>query len=285
MYEDRPSDTAILVARSILLASEDKQLLKLLAAGEREILRQILEDGSGRTWFDFARNHASTRRLMFLAERWLLPGIIAHYLARKRKIETAVRESIASGLEQVVIVAAGFDTLAWRLQREFPHVHMLELDHPATQQVKRLALGESPNFNYGAVDLATQSLAMAIRACPSFSMKRPAVFVIEGLTMYLTAERVAALTKDVAELAGSTGRIVFTFMEQDDDGSIGFRGENPLIPRWLAARREPFLWGITRTDLPSFLAENGLQELQVIDHTLPMGAILAELDAKGSPQH
>ncbi len=104
MKKDLPSDTAILVARSILLASEDKQLRKLLAAGEREILQQILEGVIGGTWFDFARSHASTRRLVFLAERWLLPGIIAHYLARKRQIETTVRKSIADGLEQVVII-------------------------------------------------------------------------------------------------------------------------------------------------------------------------------------
>ncbi len=41
---------------------------------------------------------------------------------------------------QVIILAAGYDTLAWRLSAEYPMVNFIEVDHPATGRAKRHAL-------------------------------------------------------------------------------------------------------------------------------------------------
>jgi methyltransferase (TIGR00027 family) len=200
----------------------------------------------------------------------MVPGIVPHYLARKRRIEIAVREALDGGAMRVVVLGAGFDTLAWRLHGEFPKVEFLELDHPATQRVKRRALGDAVNFSYGQVDLALQSLADR----PGLDASGSTVFVAEGLTMYLREERVAALLRDFAASAGPAGRVVFTFMEQDDAGSIGFRGQNPLVAAWLKLRSEPFLWGIRRDRLPGFLASCGLGNAEVIDEVRLRAEIL-----------
>jgi methyltransferase (TIGR00027 family) len=268
MRDETPSDTATLVARSIVLAADDDGLRKLVEQGEAETLRRILGDGGG--WFGLARRRAWARRLFFKVVDRMVPGIVPHYLARKRWIEIAVRESFADGVGRVVVLGAGFDTLAWRLRREFPQVEFLELDHPATQRVKRRALGEAANFSYGQVDLALRSLADS----PGPDASVSTVFVAEGLTMYLREERVAALLRDFAASAGPAGRVVFTFMEQDDAGSIGFRGQNPLVAAWLKLRSEPFLWGIRRDRLPGFLASCGLGNLEVIDEVRLRAEIL-----------
>lgn len=259
MRDDKPSDTATLVARGIVLAAKDDRLRKLVAEGEAEALRRI--PGEGRGWFRLAMRHAWARRLFFLIMDVMVPGIVAHYMARKRWIEGSVREALAGGAARVVVVGAGFDTMAWRLHGEFPEVEFLELDHPATQRVKQRALGEARNFSYGQVDLAVRSLADS----PGLVEGVSTVFVAEGLTMYLPEERVAALLRDFAVLAGPAGRVVFTFMDEDDAGLIGFRGQNPLVASWLKLRSEPFLWGIRRDRLPAFLASCGLGELEMID--------------------
>ncbi len=269
MRDDTPSDTATLVARSMVLAAEDDGLRKLVEQGEAETLRRILGDGVG--WFGLARRQAWARRLFFKVVDRMVPGIVPHYLARKRWIEIAVREALAGGAARVVVLGAGFDTLAWRLHGEFPEVEFLELDHPATQRVKRRALGEAANFSYGQVDLALQSLADS----PGLDASMSTVFVAEGLTMYLREERVAALLRDFAALAGPAGRVVFTFMEQNAAGSIGFRGQNPLVAAWLKLRSEPFLWGIRRDRLPGFLASCGLGNVEVIDEVRLRDEILA----------
>ncbi len=269
MRHDRPSDTATLVARSIVLAAKDQKLRKLVAEGEAETLRRMVGEGGG--WFGLTIRHAWVRRPFFTIMNFMVPGIVAHYLARKRQIEQAVREGLAGGATRVVILGAGFDALAWRLHGEFPEVEFLELDHPATQRVKRRALGEAANFSYGQVDLAARSLAEV----PELAAALRTVFVAEGLTMYLREERVAALLRDLASIAGPAGRVIFTFMEEDDAGSIGFRGQNPLVAGWLKLRSEPFLWGIRRDRLPGFLASCGLGDVEVMDEVRLRDQILS----------
>ena len=265
MRNDSPSDTAMLVARSILLAAEDVRLCRLVAPQEAEVVERILAVAGQKAWFEFALKHGWARRALFRLERAMVPGIVAHYLARKRRIELAVREALASGIRQVVVAGAGFDTLAARLCQEFPSTLFLELDHPATQAVKRRALSPAPNLQFHPVDLATEALAPALSASPDFSNTRSSIFIAEGLTMYLSAARVGALFRSLAELAGPAGRVIFTFMEQGDDGAICFRGENPIVSRWLQSRREPFLWGIPRKALPAFLETHGLGGSVVLD--------------------
>lgn len=268
MRDDTPSNTATLVARSIVLAAEDERLRKLVAPGELEVLSRILGEGGG--WFEWARRKAWARGIFFKSMDLMVPGIVAHYLARKRRIEEGVRVALVGGATRLVVLGAGFDTLAWRLRGEFPEVDFVELDHPATQGAKRRALGEAANFSYAQVDFAKESLAEV----PSFAGGVSSVFVAEGLTMYLREERVAALLRDLAGLAGPVGRVIFTFMEQDDAGSIGFRGQNPLVAGWLKLRSEPFLWGIRRDRLAGFLESCGLGNAEVVDETGLRDAIL-----------
>ena len=68
------------------------------------------------------------------------PGILAHYWHRKRWIESRCRVAIKEGVTHVVVIGAGFDTLALRLAGEFPDVRWIELDHPATQGAKQRGL-------------------------------------------------------------------------------------------------------------------------------------------------
>jgi methyltransferase (TIGR00027 family) len=273
MRADSPSDTSLLIARSLLLASKDPYLCRLLAPGEAEMLFRILDRAGSAPWFDFALKSRWARLALFRLERLMLAGIIAHYLARKRWIERRVREALADGIRQVVVLGAGFDTLAARLSLEFPHVRFIELDHPATQPVKRSAMNPTPNLDFQPVDLSHESLP----ACLRMSRTEPCIVIAEGLTMYLTAARVAAMLQDSATLAGPGGKVIFSFMEQADDGSISFRGENLLIAKWLKSRREPFLWGISRDSLPAWLDDHGLRCGVVADDRALRSEILAPL--------
>ena len=255
MRSDKASNTARLIARSILLASHDPRLRELVAEGESEITARILEETGGNLFSRLAL-YRIPRSLLLGLERAMLPGIIAHYLVRKRRIARAVRESLASGMKRVVVIAAGYDSLCARLKNGFPEVDFIEIDHPATQGAKRRALPESHNFRYIAADLSKESLS------GHFPLDFSAVIVIEGLTMYLEEEAVSEIFQ---KLAPACGTLIFTFMEKDENGSIAFRGQSPVVRAWLRKRGEPFLWGIARSELPSFLERCGFQCLEIID--------------------
>ena len=275
MRSKSPSDTAILIARSILLSASDPGLAPLLAPGEAEASRQMLGEKASGGWFGFMTSREWGRKSLMFAEWLLLGGIFAHYLARKRWIEKAVRSSIRKGIRQVVVVGAGYDSLAWRLRKEFGQVSFFEIDHPATQAAKREALGESPNLHFVAADLSAELPSAALIRCPDYHLHEPAVVIAEGVTMYFGKSRVLELIRSFAAISGSAGQVLFTFMAAGDDGSIHFRGENPAVGWWLRLRREPFRWGCRRTDLGAFLKACNLSVETIADHRDLRSGILA----------
>lgn len=275
MRADQPSATAKLIARCILLSARSPQLQPLVAPGEPEALTRILAAGGPAGWFEFSLKQAWARRLLFTLERWMLPGVITHYLARKRWLEAAVRAALGREVRQVVVLGAGFDTLACRLQGERPDVRFIELDHPATQSPKRTALGSVSPIIFLAADLATDSPADVLRACPVFAANEPTLFLAEGLLMYFPEKRVAELLGGLARATRPPVEVLFSFMARAPDGSIGFRGEHAAIGWWLRQRREPFKWGVAREALPAFLQSCGLHMQTVADHETLRTEILA----------
>lgn len=275
MKTHSPSDTATLIARSILLSARDASLAPLLSEGEEEATRQILGERARSGWFAFAECKDWFRRGLMTAERLLLGGIFAHYLARKRWIEREVLRGLENGIRQVVIVGAGYDTLAWRLRQDWPEVEFFEVDHPATQKAKREALGMSANLHFIPGDLAAVSLPELLVPHARYCRDEPAMIIAEGLTMYLPEKSVRALLGASAMLAGEKGRVIFTFMEATEEGSISFRGENFLVSLWQQLRREPFRWGCRRAELPDFLRSAGLRPEAVANHRELRARILA----------
>ncbi len=268
MKDDEPSATARLIARSLLLLSQDPagSLLVpprcaetsawfLAACGENPVRFQRLAQQS---WF---------RRLLLQAEQLTAPGILMHYVLRKRWIEEAVREGLAAGAQQVVVLGAGFDTLAWRLDREYPKVEFWEFDHPATQAAKQAALAahEPPaaNLYFGTLNLAAERLKEALVSAPGYQLQLETVFVAEGLLMYLEPEQVTTLFRDAQAASGPGSRFAFTFLEPQADGRTGFAGRNRFVNWWLRRRGEPFRWGASHREVKSFLNASGwrLQEI------------------------
>ena len=279
MRSKSPSQTATLIARSILLSARDPALSPLLAPGEEEATRLILGHRADGGWFAFAERHAWARRGLMLAERFLLGGIFAHYLARKRWIEGEVRRAIESGVRQIVILGAGYDSLAIRLHREFPEVGFFEIDHPATQRSKRDSMAPAANLHFLSAELSSELPHEVASSSACFSCGDPSIVIAEGLTMYFHGERVTELLRSSARLAGKQGRVILSFMEAAEDGAISFRGENPAVGWWLLLRREPFHWGCQRDDLPDFLEAAGLRLQVLANHRDLRAKILAPRNA------
>jgi methyltransferase (TIGR00027 family) len=153
-----------------------------------------------------------------------------------------------------VVIAAGFDALAWRTSRLYPHIRISEVDHPATQAVKARAVGRTQVFPpFHPLDLGSASIASVLDRQP------PSVVVAEGLLMYFTEQQVATILRDMAAAVTPGSRVIFTCMTSDRGGRLGFPAGHPLIDRWLAHQREVFRWGIQADALPAFLAGVGLR--------------------------
>jgi methyltransferase (TIGR00027 family) len=233
----------------------------------------FIEDGSwrarllhrciGQGWF---------RASVTVIEQLTIPGILLHYLLRKKYLEEVVRDRLAKGCKQVVVLGAGFDTLALRLQQEFPEALFIELDHPATQGAKREALAvrqvRPRGLRFLAIDLARDLLEQTLLDCGDFDPSAPTVFVAEGLLMYFPVEKVREIFRFVRAHAGSKSVFAFTFLEPRADGRIGFRRSGMGVDWWLTLRGEPFQWGINWNDLPGFLKANGFALHNLVTHEI-----------------
>ena len=257
MRADRPSSTALLIARCTLLAAREPALCALVPPAAVTPLAAMLAAAGGGRGLDFALSRSWSRRLLLLLERAILPGIIAHYLARKGWLEHRATAALDAGHTQLVVLGAGFDTLAWRLHRTRPAARFFELDHPATQRPKVAALTSTPNLAFLPADLSQTLPSAHLLTHPQFDSTQPTCFIAEGLLMYFTEPRVQEILADLARFPRV--EIAFTFMAPGPGGRAAFRGGSPAIGAWLRFRREPFAWAIPPETVAEFLRPLGLR--------------------------
>jgi methyltransferase (TIGR00027 family) len=242
MREAGPSSTAQVIALAMVLLGRDP-LLRTAVSEEAAAAAHGCLKASTLPWRLLARavGTAPGRAAARVVERLVLPGIVRHYAARKLFIQRAVERSRAEGYGRLIVLGAGCDGLALRMAgRGMPAV---EIDHPATQRLKRrmLALHSgcgAPELR--AFDLTRDSLDAALDGASTTS--EGVVVVAEGLLMYLDHERVGEVFAQIAAMPAARVRVIFTFMRPGRDGAGAFEGASRLVNVWLGWKKEPFAW-------------------------------------------
>jgi methyltransferase (TIGR00027 family) len=197
------------------------------------------------------------RRLTIAAMEREGPGLWASLICRKRYIADKVT-AVLDDIDAVVILGAGFDTLAYRLAR-MTRIPIFEVDQPVnvarkTAAVKR-ALGAPPSsVRLVPLDFECDDV-LTVLTEHGYRPESRTVFVWEAVTQYLTAEAVyATLTALRSAAAGS--RLVFTYIRRDFIDGINLYGAVPLYRRFV--QRQP-LWrfGLPPQEVATFLAGHG----------------------------
>lgn len=288
MIENRPSWTAVLIGLVILILSGDADGRSKIPSGSAQVQEELLRGLLPRHFwliFALAKNPIISKLVRSLLSFIVYPKLLDSAGVRKCFIEEHVRRRIADhGCRQVLVLAAGYDTLALRLSREFSSVQFWELDHPTTSQMKQEALvrvmkdtssslGVPENLHLVAADLAIQgSLQQALlhpetqeATSAQYDPKACTVVVMEGILMYLTTEQVQQLFSNVANITGGGNK-----ENKNHDGSsvcFDFFGRNENTKRadlgWLSAfvywafaqAGESFYFAIEPDKLVSFFAD------------------------------
>ena len=131
----------------------------------------------------------------------------AAIVARARFVEDLVVEQAGLGVDQYVILGAGFDSFAQRRPEIASRLRMFEVDQPAPQAWKRqrlqeLGFGVPEWLRLVPVDFeAGGSWWWEQLVAAGFDPGRPAVVVSTGVTMYLTRDANRATLRQVAGLA------------------------------------------------------------------------------------
>ncbi|MFI5959655.1 class I SAM-dependent methyltransferase [Cryptosporangium sp. NPDC051539] len=176
----------------------------------------------------------------------------------------------AAGAQQALVLGAGFDSRAHRLPA-LRDAAVFEVDHPATQAVKRRRLPGRVVFV--PVDFLRDDLGAALVGA-GFDSGARTVVVWEGVTNYLTESAVDATLRSVVGLVPVGSQIVFTYVDRGVlggggglAGGAGVGGVDEFggfagVESWrgaVSAAGEPWTFGFVPAELPGYLADRRLR--------------------------
>jgi methyltransferase (TIGR00027 family) len=196
--------------------------------------------------------------------------LAAHTTLRMVAIDEQVRDAVAAGTRQVVILGAGLDTRAWRLP-ELGATRVLELDLPQTQNGKRLRLGGTParaeEVRFVPVDLHRADLDWVLGHA-GHDARDPTVWILEGLTMYLPHPSVRATLAGVAGRSAPGSRLAMTFAVPEVLGDSGpGRALAPGARAVFELLGEPLRTLLAEDEVRTLLLELGADDVAISDFT------------------
>jgi len=187
-------------------------------------------------------------------------------ISRHRFAEDEIARQIARGLEQLVVLGAGYDTLAMRNPEWLSGLRLFEVDHPATQQDKRERMARlgwelPPQVEFGPVDFSVDDLAIALRD-RGFDPTRSSLFTWLGVTFYLSDDEVRATLRQVASLCRPGSPIVFDYLDAAalDPGRAGAAMQR--LQGVMERIGEPFRAAYSADQLATVLASAGFEVVE-----------------------
>ena len=229
------------------------------------------------------RNRLLARLGLWLSER-RIPTIYGQVVARTRYIDDYLRTCIADGIEQLVILGAGYDTRAYRIAELRGGVRVFEVDHPATQERKIAGLGEilprlPDHVVYVPVDFEKERLEERLFEC-GYGRSRKTLFTLEAVTMYITAEAMDETLSFVADKSGKGSSIIFDYCFLSVvNGTCKMKGAGKLR-KFTMTQNEPLRFGIEEDGIEQFLAERGYHQVENLGGELAESEYFRPLNRK-----
>jgi methyltransferase (TIGR00027 family) len=204
-------------------------------------------------------------------------GLHAHIALRVRYADDECQAAISDGIDQLVLLGAGFDTTS--LRRTADPVTVFEVDAPATQVDKRRVIERHfPRHRDSQtvwVPCDFEQKVLRERLVGSgFDPARRSIIVWLGVTPYLTRSGIDTTLADLAALCAPGSRLVVDYIGA---GVVATQTQWPSagrVARMVARRGEPYRSDFTRAALDALLNKHGFQPAE----HLSVSALLRRYD-------
>jgi len=191
-------------------------------------------------------------------------GGMNYAVVRARYIDDYLNQCIDDGIEQLVLLGAGYDSRAYRFNALKEKVRVFEVDHPDTQRIKkekvRKILGSLPeNVVYVPIDFNKENIEERLVES-GYDKNLKTLFVWEGVVMYLTANAVDDTLSFVLHNSGEGSSIIFDYTYKSViDGRLK---EAEKLRKWQAKLGESFTFGIEEGTIEDFLGKRGFGQVK-----------------------
>ena len=206
--------------------------------------------------------------IMFSISMWIIksglyeriaPGAAAFIVGRERYIDDYLQACLSAGFDQIVILGAGFDTRAFRIPG-IEQTRVFEIDQPATQAVKLERLKKVINplpahITFVPADLNTQQLDEVLRS-GGYDERGKTLFIWQGVIYFLQPEGVDSTLAFIADHSRPDSAVIFDYIYSETlhDTTQGY---GKILARAGKMSGEPYVFGIDRGQIMSFLAQRG----------------------------
>ena len=223
------------------------------------------------------------------ALRWVVDNQLSPSpLGRASFCEQQLRNAVYTGTRQYIIMAAGYDTFAYRQPPWAAALQIIEMDHPATacDKQKRLAAAKidvPANVTYVAADFASGPWHTALTECSKFDKSKITFCSLLGIAYYLTAEQFVDILRTLSSILPKGSALVFDYPDQDSytDRAGGRAKKQAMLA---GAANEKMLASYAFSEIEALLAANGFL---AYEHLTPDEITSQYFDAynKANPTH
>ena len=194
-------------------------------------------------------------------------GMANLLLIRTRFIDDHLHRAIESGVSQVVILGAGFDTRAYRFADALKNKLVIEVDYQSTQEIKRQRLRDASisipaNVQFAQIDFQREKLPDVLRAA-GYRSGEKTFFIWEGVSMYLSETAVRETLQTISENSAQGSSLVMDFAESS---MLDLLAKFPNLPQhtYTTAWGEPWIFGLPDMREREFFQECGLELREVL---------------------
>jgi methyltransferase (TIGR00027 family) len=201
-----------------------------------------------------------------------LPATLAGLAARVLWHDERVVEAMDAGIDQVVVLGAGFDSRAWRMRRA--GARFFELDDPATQ-ARKIQRAPASGPVYVAADLRATSAVTALDS-GGLDFRKPVILILEGVTMYLPEPDVRRVLTDLGSACALGSIVTADFYPPGDAGSVVNQRQNRVQHMARAGSGETLRLVVDRAGAVELVEASGWSVEHVIGMRDAASALLPE---------
>lgn len=177
-------------------------------------------------YYHFWLKFSWVRRFYIWSEELLLPGDLLHVIARKYFIQKMTQQLKDEGYEQLVVLGAGFDHLAFYFSDK--GLNCFEFDAPHMASRKRRFLrdyyADQNHPEIAAIHLPNDDVAEEFLKYPDLDPHKKTIVVAEGLWDYLKPEIVSSTIRQACSYFSHKPVLISTHFSLD---------ELPKFHRWV----------------------------------------------------
>lgn len=182
---------------------------------------------------------------------------------RSRVAEDELARAVERGVRQYVVLGAGLDTFAYR--NPYADLRVFEVDHPATQELKRGFLRRAdialpPSLAFAPVDFSRETFIEAlVRA--GYDASAPAFYSWLGVTQYLPTDVTLDTLRRIATLSDRSA-IVFDYSRPRSSLDASHHAAFDALAERVAQAGEPFVGFFDSIELANALRQMGYRTIE-----------------------